>query len=133
MKDTKKILVIDDDQEYTDAVKGLLKLANYEVAVASNAKEGKEKFFSEEPDLILLDIMMDTPVDGISLCHDIKTSIGDSEKDIPIIFVSAIKEKSGSRYSFTGEQEGWKGPDDYLDKPITPVDLLACIEKHLKK
>ena len=55
MKNAKKILVIDDDLEFTDAVKGLLKLAKYDVAIASDAKEGKEKFLSEGPDLILLD------------------------------------------------------------------------------
>ncbi len=133
MEKAKKILVIDDDLEFSDAVKDLLKLAKYDVVIASDAKEGKEKFLSEKPDLILLDIMMDTPVDGFSLCHEIKTSGKDWEKDIPVIFVSAVKEKFGSRYSFTGEQEGWRGPDDYLDKPVKPEELLACIKKHLNK
>jgi DNA-binding response OmpR family regulator len=107
-------------------------LAHYDVVIASDAEEGKKKFLAEKPDLVLLDIMMDTPVDGFSLCHDIKTSRKDWEKDIPVIFVSAVKEKFGSRYQFRGEEEGWKGPDDYLDKPIKPEELLACIEKHLK-
>lgn len=133
MEKTKKILAIDDDLEFTDAIKGLLKLANYDVVIASNPKEGKEKFFSEKPDLILLDIMMDTPVDGFSLCHEFKTSRKEGEKDIPVIFVSAVKEKFGSRYSFTGDEAGMRGPDDYIDKPVKPEELLACIQKHLKK
>ena len=133
MEDKKRILIIDDDSEFTDAVKGLLKLANYDTVIALNAREGKEKFFSEKPDLVLLDIMMDTSVDGFCLCHEIKSARKDSEKDIPVIFISAVKEKYGSRYTFTGEETGWKGPDDYLDKPIKPEDLLACIEKHLNQ
>jgi len=131
MENTKKILVVDDDLEFANAVKDLLKIAKYDVVVASDAKEGKEKFLSEKPDLVLLDIMMDTPVDGFSLCHEIKTSRKEWEKDIPVILVSAVKEKFGSRYTFTGEQEGWRGPNDYLDKPVKPEELLACIEKHL--
>jgi len=131
MEKAEKILIVDDDTEFTNAVKGLLKLAKYDVVIASNGKEGSEKFCSEKPDLVLLDIMMDTPVDGFSLCHDIKTSRKDWEKDIPVILVSAVKEKFGSRYTFTGEQEGWRGPDDYLDKPVKPDELLACIKEHL--
>jgi len=131
MENTKKILVVDDDLEFANAVKDLLKIAKYDVVVASDAKEGKEKFLSEKPDLVLLDIMMDTPVDGFSLCHEIKTSRKEWEKDIPVILVSAVKEKFGSRYTFTGEQEGWRGPNDYLDKPVKPEELLACIEKYL--
>ena len=132
MEKEKKILVIDDDPEFSGAVKDLLELASYNVVIASNPKAGKEMFLSEKPDLILLDIMMDTPVDGFSLCHDLKTSSDALEKAIPIIFISAVKEKYGSRYTFTGEQEGWRGPDDYLDKPVKPEELLSCIEKHLK-
>ena len=133
MEKIKKILVVDDDTEFTDAIKGLLKLAKYDVVIASNEKEGREKYYAEKPDLVLLDIMMDSSVDGFTLCHDIKTSRKDWEKDIPVILVSALKEKTGSRYTFTGEQEGWMGPDDYLDKPVKPDELLACIEKLLKK
>ncbi|MFC2165419.1 response regulator transcription factor [Acidobacteriota bacterium] len=133
MEKSKKILVVDDDSEFSDAIMGLLKLAKYDVVIASDRKEGIEKFYSEKPDLVLLDIMMDTPVDGFSLCHEMKTSRKDWEKNIPVIFVSATKEKTGSRHTFTGEQEGWRGPDDYLDKPIKPAELLECIEKHLEK
>ncbi len=130
----KKILVIDDDPDFVAAVTPILKSALYEVATASNPTEAKEKIFSEKPDLILLDIMMDSLFDGFSLCHAIKTSREFREfKDIPIIFVSAVKEVAGTRFQFKGEEQGMVGPDDYIDKPIDPADLLARIEKLLKK
>lgn len=130
----KKILVIDDDPDFVAAVTPVLKSALYEVATASNPSEAKEKIFSEKPDLILLDIMMDSLFDGFSLCHAIKTSREFREfKDIPIIFVSAVKEVAGTRFQFKGEEQGMVGPDDYIDKPIDPADLLARIEKLLKK
>lgn len=130
----KKILVIDDDPDFVAAVTPILKSALYEVATASNPSEAKEKIFSEKPDLILLDIMMDSLFDGFSLCHAIKTSREFREfKDTPIIFVSAVKEVAGTRFQFKGEEQGMVGPDDYIDKPIDPANLLARIEKLLKK
>lgn len=133
-KHKKKILVIDDDPDFRDAVTPILETALYDVVNASNPEEGKEKIFSEKPDLILLDIMMDSLFDGFSLCHAIKTSKEYKEfKNTPIIFVSAVKEKTGSRFQFKGEEQGLIGPDDYIDKPVKPDDLIARIERLLKK
>lgn len=133
-KQKAKILVIDDDSDFIDAVTPILESALYDVVNASNPEEGKKKIFSEEPDLILLDIMMDSLFDGFSLCHAIKTSKEYKEfNDIPIIFISAVKEVTGSRFQFKGEEQGMVGPDDYIDKPVKPDDLLSRIEKLLNK
>ncbi|MBS3818951.1 response regulator transcription factor [bacterium] len=129
-----KILVIDDDPDFRDAVTPILHSASYEVVTAANPKEAKEKIFSEKPDLILLDIMMDSLFDGFSLCHNIKSSKEYKEfNNTPIIFVSAVKEKTGSRFQFKQEEQGLAGPDDYIDKPIKPDDLVSRIERLLKK
>ncbi|MCK4430127.1 MAG: response regulator transcription factor [Candidatus Aminicenantes bacterium] len=133
-KQKAKILVIDDDPDFLDSVTLILKSALYNVVTALNPKEGEKKIFSEKPDLILLDIMMDSLYDGFSLCHAIKISKEYKEfKDTPIIFVSAVKEKAGSRFSFKGEEQGMAGPDDYIDKPVKPDDLIARIERLLQK
>jgi len=129
-----KILVIDDDPDFVDAVTPILQSALYDVISAANPAEGKEKILKEQPDLILLDIMMDSLFDGFSLCHNIKTAKEFKEvKDTPIIFVSAVKEMTGSRFQFKGEEQGLIGPDDYIDKPVKPDDLIARIEGLLKK
>ena len=134
MEKSKKILLIDDDPDFRDAVTTILESAHYKVALAPDPKKGKEKIFSEKPDLILLDIMMDSLFDGFSLCHSVKTSKEFEDfRDVPIIFVSAVKEKTGSRFQFKGEDQGMVGPDDYIDKPVKPDDLLARIEKLLTK
>jgi CheY-like chemotaxis protein len=132
-KAASKILVIDDDPDFIEAVTPVLKSALYDIVTAANPEEGKEKIFSEKPDLILLDIMMDSLFDGFSLCHAIKTSKEYKDfKDTPIIFVSAVKEIAGSRFQFKGDEQGMAGPDDYIDKPVKPDDLLARIAKLLK-
>lgn len=128
-----KILVIDDDQDFIDAVTPILQSALYDVIPALSPAEAKDKIFSEKPDLILLDIMMDSLFDGFSLCHSIKASKEFKNfKDTPIIFISAVKEKTGSRFQFKGEEQGLIGPDDYIDKPVKPDDLLARIERLLQ-
>ena len=133
-KNKAKILVIDDDPDFTDAVTPILESALYDVVTASNPEEGKEKIFSEKPDLILLDIMMDSLFDGFSLCHAIKTSKEYKDfNNTPIIFVSAVKEKTGSRFQFNVQEQGMIGPDDYIDKSVKPDDLTARIERLLKK
>ena len=133
-KSKAKILIIDDDPDFRDAVTPILESALYNVVAASNPEEGKAKIFSEKPDLILLDIMMDSLFDGFSLCHSLRTSKELEEfKDVPVIFVSAVKEMTGSRFQFSGSEQGMIGPDDYIDKPVKADDLLSRVEKHLKK
>lgn len=129
-----KILVIDDDPDFLKVVSMMLKSGPYTVITAKNPQEGKERLFAEKPDLILLDIMMDSLFDGFSLCNDIKTSEEFQEfREIPVIFCSAVKDMAGYRFNFGPEEQGLKGPDDYIDKPVQSDDLFARIEKLLKK
>src|SRR4030067_1400537 len=129
-----KILVIDDDPDYLKITSVILKANNYSVVTANNPQEGKEKLFKEKPNLILLDIMMDSPFDGFSLCHMIKTSKEyEKFKDIPVIFISAVKERIGTRLTFDPREQGLMEPDDYIDKPVQPDDLIARIGALLKK
>ena len=132
MKNSKKILAIDDDRNFLVSITALLESMKYKVVTAENPKEGLAKLVKEEPDLILLDIMMDSLFDGFSLCHVIKTDKEYSAyKNTPIIFVSAVKDKAGSRFQFESQSQGLVGPDDYLDKPVRPQELLEHIERQL--
>ncbi|MFC2158765.1 response regulator transcription factor [Acidobacteriota bacterium] len=128
-----KVLVIDDDPDFHKVISIILESGSYSVVSAINPKEGREKLLTEKPDLVLLDIMMDSIFDGFSLCHDIKTSAEFQEfKNTPIIFCSAVKKQSGSRFDFDPGAQGLVGPDDYIDKPVQSEDLLARVAKFLK-
>ncbi len=129
-----KILVVDDDPDFREAMSAILTAADYGVVTASNVSEGTQAILGERPDLILLDIMMDSLFDGFSLCHAIRTSKEfESARDTPVIFVSAVRQIAGSRFGFKGEDQGLTGPEDYIDKPVNPAHLLARIELFLKK
>jgi CheY-like chemotaxis protein len=129
-----RVLVIDDDPDFRKVISLILESKSYDVVTAKDPQEARKKLLTQKPDLILLDIMMDSIFDGYSLCHDIKTSKEYQEfRDTPIIFISAVKEKAGSRLSFDSSEQGLVGPDDYIDKPVQPEDLFIRIEKLLKK
>ncbi len=129
-----KILVVDDDPDFREAITAILQSAGHETVVAVNAADGASKLLAERPDVVLLDIMMDNLFDGYSLCHAIKTAKEfESVRNTPIIFVSAVKTIAGSRFGFKGEDVGMTGPDDYMDKPVKAAELLARIDRILAK
>ncbi len=128
------ILAIDDDPDFLKSIKIILESASYRFKSACNPKEGLAMAKSENPDLILLDVMMDSLFDGFSICHTLKTSKEYRvNKTTPVIFVSAVKEIAGSRFAFRASDMGMVGPDDYIDKPIDPSDLLARVKMQLEE
>lgn len=129
-----KILVVDDDPDFRDAMKAILSAASYEVQTAGDAAEGKRKILEERPDLILLDIMMDSVFDGFSVCHAIRTSKEfEAVRNTPVIFVSAIRQVTGPRFGYIGGGQDSAAVEDYIDKPVKAADLLAKIERFLNK
>ena len=134
MNSRAKILVVDDDPDFREAMTAILKSASYEVLTAGDAAEGKRKILDERPDLILLDIMMDSVFDGFSVCHAIRTSKEfEAVRNTPVIFVSAIRQVTGPRFGYIGDGQDLAAPEDYIDKPVKAADLLARIERFLSK
>jgi len=124
-----RILLIDDDIDFVEATKTILESKLYEVIVANQGDEGLRKAREENPDLILLDVIM--PVkDGFTTAEQLKKDPQLSK--IPVLMLTAFAATGGGTSipvsrGFTLEAE------DYIDKPISPEELLARVEKHLKK
>ena len=127
-----KILIIDDDPDFVETVILMLESANYQVISASDGQKGLDMVREEDPRLIVLDIMMDSMYEGFSV---ISTLRGTPEfvdyRDIPIIMVSAVKQEYGSRFTLPEGGEDLQG-DIYMDKPVSPDDLLANVAKLLE-
>ena len=123
------ILVVDDDPNFVVAMKPVLESKGYKVEAAYNRKEAMEKIEKLKPDLILLDIMMEKLTDGFDICYKLKH---DPEiKNIPVLAISAITEKTGFKFSPDTDGEYFEA-NDYMEKPINPTDLLGRIGKLLK-
>jgi len=125
---------VDDTPENLAVAAGLLQ-GEYRVKVARSGARALEVAAAQpHPDLVLLDIMMDSLFDGYALCHAVKTAKEfESVRKTPILFVSAVKDIAGARFGFGEGTEGLSAPDDYLDKPVKPADLLDRVERFLAK
>lgn len=120
----KKVLVIDDEEDYLKITKfNLEETNNYEVMTLSSAKEVISCVHSFKPDIILLDMLMPV-VGGIEVCDMLNNDQLGSR--IPIIIVSAL-EKNVDRFKAQK-----KGVTDYVVKPVGKNDLIAKIEKALR-
>ncbi|MFC1763576.1 response regulator [Planctomycetota bacterium] len=124
----RNVLVIDDDASFVAAIIPTLRSKGYRIDTAWNKEEAIEKINRLKPDLILLDIMLETITDGFHLCYKLKH---DPEmKKIPVLAVSAINKKMGLRFSPATDGEYFEA-DDFVEKPVDPTDLLKRIEKLL--
>ncbi len=120
----KKILLIEDNAEMRENTAEILELANYKVVTAPNGKEGVRLAQTENPDLIISDIMM-PELDGYGVLHML--SKDSATASIPFIFLTAKAEKSDYRKGMG------LGADDYLTKPFDDMELLHAVETRLKK
>ena len=129
MEKKAKILLIDDDIDFIEATKIILESKPYEVIVAYNGDEGLQKAREENPDLILLDIIM--PVkDGFTAAEQVKRDPKLSK--IPVLMLTAFAAK-GKETSIPVSRGFTLEAEDYIDKPVSPEELLARVEKYLKK
>lgn len=129
-----KILIIDDDRDYRTSIRTLLESYGYKVVEADCGKSGLEKVKQEKPDLIVLDIMMETIDQGYSLNQIIKFQKQFEEyNDIPILMVSSIDQDPFTRFSHAEGQVEMIIPDQYMTKPVDVPKFLELVKKLLKQ
>jgi len=121
----RKILIVDDDPDITEAMKIVLENAGYAVDSAKDGDEGMERIRTTKPDLVILDVMMNTMREGFALSRELKK---DPEyKDIPVLMVTVVKEKTGLDFKPAAGDESWLPVEEYLDKPVEPSLLLQKV------
>jgi two-component system KDP operon response regulator KdpE len=111
-----RVLVVDDEQRILNFLSSKLKVSGYEVLTASNGVEALEQVQAQEPDLVVLDIMM-PKMDGFETLKELRTFSA-----VPVIILSA----KGSNVDKIKGLE--LGADDYLAKPFSPDELIARVE-----
>jgi CheY-like chemotaxis protein len=121
---SKKVLIIEDNDDIRENVIEILELAGYQVSSANNGKAGVELAFQDMPDIILCDIMM-PEMDGYGVLYML--SKRPETIAIPFIFLTAKAEHFDRRKGME------MGADDYLTKPFDDMELLNAIESRLKK
>ena len=129
-----KILVIDDDPDLVEVIRLTLEASGFQVFSAASGAEGLQQVKEINPDLIILDVMMDYTTEGFQVSLALRSPEPASEyapyRDIPILMLSAIHSTTPLRFT---PEEDYLPVDDFVEKPIEPGDLVKKIEALLGK
>jgi CheY-like chemotaxis protein len=129
-----KILMIDDDPDILTAIRIPLEASGHEFFVAMSGEEGLNKTKELKPDLIILDVMMETATEGFQLAHVLRDRSATSKykdyRDIPILMLTAIHTTTPLRFA---PDEDYLPVDAFLDKSADPDQLLAKVDELLQK
>jgi DNA-binding response OmpR family regulator len=120
-----KILVVDDDPDILEAVALILESQGYEVVTARDGIEGLANLKAEQPDLMILDLMMPR-MDGFAVCKELQDPRWSRFKDIPILILTSVREEA-SRRRYELETGLELDVDDYVEKPMSPDVLLKRV------
>jgi DNA-binding response OmpR family regulator len=126
----KKILIIDSDVDFVDQSKMALEEKGFEVISASDSREGIEKVSYEMPDIVLLELILEKHDAGFDLVKAIKAD--PRFKGIPVLMVTSAAGETGC--DFCQDLDGyWMKTDDFVNKPVTPEELIKRINILLEK
>ena len=130
---SEKILIIDDDDDLVLAMRLPLEAAGYQVFRAASSGEGLQTVKDVKPQLILLDVMMDTTTAGFQVSLALRNPDEDSEyaafRTVPIIMITAIHTTTPLRFA---PDKDYLPVDAFIEKPIDPKVLLEQVRKYLK-
>lgn len=123
-----RILLVDDDPDFTRATTIVLESKGYEVLTAVDGIEGLEAARREMPDLILLDVIMPAR-DGFTAAEKLKEDPALSK--IPVVMLTSFSQARAGT-SIAANRGMNLDAEDYLDKPVSPDELLDCVGRFLK-
>ena len=124
----KKVLIIDDDVEYAEAIINLLDAKGYDATSASNGRDGVEKAKAEKPDVILLDVMMTTKSEGFDVAREFHKD--ENLKNTPVVMITGVRKEMNLPFGF--EPDGnWLPVKAVLEKPVKPEVLLKTIQDQI--
>lgn len=125
----KKILIIDNDADYSETTKIVLESNGYEVCCASTKQDGLDKVDSVGPDLIIMEAKLEKVVDGFNLARMLKRD--ENYKNIPIIMATSVRAETGFQFSPDAGDEEWLPVDIFLEKPVSNEDMVAKVRELL--
>ena len=119
-----KILIVDDDPDIVDACRLVLEREGYEVDGASSRAEGMKSLEGGTPDLLILDVMMEEPDDGLRMAREIRKA----GHTLPIIMLTSVNAAMGLNID---KDEEMVPVDEFQPKPVDPQTLIAKVKKLL--
>jgi len=131
----KKILIVDDDRDLVESLSQALKMNGYDVVAAYSGSEGLQTLLQQRPDLLILDVMMETDTAGFEMAYQVRSDRETSKyrevKDTPIIMLTAINQVTNNRFSLNEDQSFLPGINDFLTKPVKIDDLVEKVNEYV--
>ena len=123
-----KILVIDDDRDFQETTRIVLEKNDFDVVSAYNPQEGLQKVKSENPDLLILDVLMPSNFEGFELARKVREEL--KLLKLPIVLLTAVHGEKKVPYRFAPHEQ-WLPVDYFFDKPVAPEVLVGKIKELL--
>ena len=130
MEKSIKVVLVDDNTDYLFTMETYLSRNGFEVKTSDDGQKGLEMIRQERPDVVLLDVMMETLFSGFEVCKQIRSN--ETLKDTPVIGISGISEEINLKYDQWPDWE-YFSPDDFISKPVDKERLLDLIDNVLNK
>ncbi len=121
-----KILIVDDDPDITEAATIFLENEGFEVACAHDKTSGMAAVESFKPDLLILDVMMEQPDDGMTMAQELRRKSFTQ----PILMLTSIGMVTGLQY---GSDDDLVPVEEFQEKPVEPATLIAKVKRLLEK
>lgn len=121
-----KILIVDDDAEMVESTRTLLEADGYKVVAAPHGDAGYAKAREEKPDLILLDVMMQTDREGFEIAQKLKAD--EATRHIPVIIITGIRRAKQLPFKYEPDDD-WLPVKAVLEKPVQPDILLRTLKQ----
>jgi DNA-binding response OmpR family regulator len=116
-----KILIVDDDPDMVEASRIVLERDGYSVEHASNVDEGLKRLAEVKPDLLILDVMMEEPDDGLRFARQVRR-LGNK---LPILMLTSVNRALGIQI---GKDDEMVPVDEFVEKPVNPADLSTKVK-----
>ncbi|HIE50681.1 MAG TPA: response regulator [Armatimonadetes bacterium] len=128
------ILIIEDDPDFCRVLTTFLETEPYRVVTAASGEEGLRKVRQENPDLIILDVMMEKIITGFEVAHRLKSKDPRSEyaayAQVPILVLTALHEKTFFRFE---PDEEYLPVEEFMEKPVKREEFLRRVERLLRQ
>jgi CheY-like chemotaxis protein len=125
--ETREILIIDDDRDMTRSLQAILQDHNYKVTTANDSANGMEMLKAGKPDLLILDVMMASELEGLKLAHAIKRD--PDYLDLPILVITGMLDTMGVNIRDSFEDSEGLPLVYMMDKPFEMEDLISMVER----
>lgn len=119
-----KVLVVDDDPDFVEIARMVLESEGHTVITAANGEQALKRISTGKPDIVLLDVMMSTVLDGLNVSQAMREN--PQFKDVPIVMITSIANTPHAELFPTDE---YMAVDGWISKPVSPAELLKTVAR----